>query len=800
LHGVLPEEPPCTPGKEQLLRIKKVRSGEHLMVRWGTEAMLRELPNDLLPSLTMVPGEIATILVPRAEQVYARVDGAMIASAWQAVDAKANELAPQAAAHATLRVRADDGIPAATCSVTLSPVEIPQPAYLGFRTVCSDKGDLIVPWIPAAPTYRLRVFAAGLVPRTIFGRAPALPPTVELHRGSTIQGRVVSDQRKSLVATKVTAQFLSDGDWMAQRVTTGANGAFSLAGIPAGDVEIGIEHAGYASNVRSISSDGREAIDLGDVALDRGAVLVLRILDAHREPIAAATVRLRGSRQKATTDHRGGVKLVDVPQSGADVDISAPGRVTARRHLTPRRDGAATTVQLDSAAGLKFHVVRAADRTPVGPGMVLLSTNGGTSTESLSDAGLFEAVNLAPGTYAAEIHVAGFAPAHVPPREVHPGEVVDLGTVTLTSGVGVLGAVVDADTGAPVPNARIVAVPMSDFGPALAVLRSDTNAVRSDAEGRFRVSGLVAGNYALTLDAPQYARTLKSPIVVDDEKDTDIGAIQLSPAKTLGLHCTPIDACGAEARLLIGGRDANWAAVASPLYNGEAQLAPVPAGRFLLRLLSENAVLYEQDVQVSNTSEVTDINIDLHKTEVSGTVLSNGTPASGGAVVLLLAVPDKLITVTRSSDLGTSFQQNITPFSRELVAAVEGNGRFALSDVAPGSYQVTYRRDASVSAPQSVVVPSQLTFSFTMAIDGATIRGTVVDTVGRPLGDAMVFLFRDGQKVVSAPTTYDGTFMFTGIQLGDAVIRALRQKAGAEIPVSIVQGMAPLRVTISDLP
>jgi hypothetical protein len=47
---------------------------------------------------------------------------------------------------------------------------------------------------------------------------------------------------------------------------------------------------------------------------------------------------------------------------------------------------------------------------------------------------------------------------------------------------------------------------------------------------------------------------------------------------------------------------------------------------------------------------------------------------------------------------------------------------------------------------------------------------------------------------------YDGTFMFSGIQVGDAIVRALRQKSGAEVPVSIEQGMAPLRITIPDQP
>ncbi|HSY49319.1 MAG TPA: carboxypeptidase-like regulatory domain-containing protein [Thermoanaerobaculia bacterium] len=800
LHGALPLEPPCSAGRDQRLRVATIRSEEHLTVRWGTEKMLRELPNDLLPSITVAPGETATLIAPRAERVYARVDGATAASAWQPVDAKANELIPQAGAHTTLRVRADDGIPAAACSATLAPLEIPQPAYLEFRAACNDKGDLVVPWIPAASAYRLRVFAPGLVPRTILGRIPALPSTVELHRGSTIRGRVVGDERKSLDATNVTAQFLSDGEWMTQRATTARDGIFSLAGVPAGSVELAIEHGGYPSNVRSIALDGHELIDLGDVALVRGATLALRILDVQHAPIASATVQLRGSRQKVTTDHRGIAKLVDVPLSGADVDISARGCVTARHHLTPSKDSGPLTVQLDPAAGLKLHVVRVNDHQPVGPGTVLLSGNGSTSTETLSDAGVFEDLNLAPGTYSAEIHVAGFAPVHVPPREVHPGEVVDLGTVTVLTGAGALGTVVDADTGASIPNARVAAVPMSDFGPALSALRNDVNAVLSDAEGRFHVSGLVAGNYALTLDAPRYARKLQSPVAVDEDKDADTGVIRLSPAKTLALHCAPIDACGAEARLMVGGRDANWAAIAAPLYNGEAQLAPVPAGHFLLRLSSDNAVLYEQDIEVLDTSEVTDLDVDLHKTAVSGTVLCNGTPADGGAVVLVLDIPDKLITMNRSSDLGTSFQQNITPFSRELVAAVDGNGRFALSDVAPGSYRVAYRRDAAVSATQTIVVPPDAAFTFTMTIDGATIRGTVLDTGGRPLSDAMVYLFRAGQKVVSAPTMYDGTFIFTGIPPGDAVIRALRQKAGTEIPVSVEQGMTPLRITVTDHP
>lgn len=131
---------------------------------------------------------------------------------------------------------------------------------------------------------------------------------------------------------------------------------------------------------------------------------------------------------------------------------------------------------------------------------------------------------------------------------------------------------------------------------------------------------------------------------------------------------------------------------------------------------------------------------------------------------------------------------------------MDGNGRFALADVATGQYRVAYRRDAAVSATQSIVVPPDAAFNFTMTIDGATIRGTVFDAGGRSLSGAMVYLFRDGQKVASAPTTYDGTFMFTGVSPGDAVIRALHQKAGVEIPVSIVQGMAPLRITITERP
>lgn len=398
LHGALPLEPPCASGTEQRLRVAKIRSEERLTVRWGTEAMLRELPNDLLPSLTLAPGETTTVIAPRAERVYARVDGAMAASAWQPVDANANELVPQAGAHATLRVRADDGIPAAVCSAGLTPLEIPQPAYLEFRAACNDKGDLVVPWIPAAPAYRLRVFAPSLVPRTILGRVPALPATVELHRGSTIRGHVVGDERKPLDATNVTAQFLTDGEWMAQRATTGRDGLFSLAGVPAGSVELAIEHAGYPSNVRSISLDGHGLTEIGEVPLVRGTTLALRILDVQHAPIATATVQLRGSRQKTTTDQRGIAKLADVPFAGADVDISARGCVTARRHLVPRKDGTPLTVQLDPAAGLKLHVVRVSDHQPVGPGTVLLSGNGSTSTESLSDAGLFEALNLAPGT------------------------------------------------------------------------------------------------------------------------------------------------------------------------------------------------------------------------------------------------------------------------------------------------------------------------------------------------------------------------------------------------------------------
>jgi hypothetical protein len=747
-------------------------------VRWGTEEMLREVPDDLLPAVHARAGQSATIITP-ASHVFARLEGPGLASAWQELG-RTTTLTPVQGMRARIQVVTDTGKPVSPCTARLSTIETPQPHNLSFLAACDTEGIVALPGLPIAPRYRLQIKGHGVVPRTITTDLRNLA-TLELHTGAGMHGRVLDDGRKPVAGASIRARFLLSGEWVTQRAASTANGTFGVGGIGQGQTEISITRRGYAPDVQVVSMRDAD-VDVGDVILHHGLSLAVRVTTADGVPIAHANVRERGARA-STTDRGGLATLRDIPPDGTDVQVSAPGYLPATSRLAPRRDRAPTPIRLHPAAGIRLRTVNT-QQASAGPGTVILESEAGTATGTLDETGMFEALDLQPGTYTLEIHAGDLAPTRVGPRDVRAGNILDLGTVELLDGTGITGTVIDADTKAPIPNAHLIAMPTSDSGPGLALLRNDLRETTSTADGTFHLLGLAPGMYALGADAAQHARAVVDNIVVS-ERNAPIGELALPAARTLVVHCAPIDGCGAQAQLLVGGPRRQWAGIAAPIDQGLADLTPVPAGRFLLRLSGDQGVIYQQDVEVSGTQDTTEVSLDLHTTLVNGMVVCNGRPAGGGSVILQRDIPDRLITVNRTTDFGTSFPQNLTPFARQFQAGVADDGSFRLPNVGPGAYLATYQRDGSASPSQLVVIPAAETYALTLTLAGAAIHGIVFEGGGRPASATHIALFRDHQQLASALTGDDGRFTFLGTPPGELIVRAERDRLGAEVTVAL---------------
>lgn len=780
VSGTLPAAVPCGTGIERRIDIAAPHDHVTYLVRWGTEEMLREIPDELLPAQAARAGEQTTLRVP-AGRVFARVDGPHAAGGWQELGA-GTTLAVEPGMRAGVRVTvAEDRTTPEHCTAHITTVEVPQPRKLAFLATCDVRGMLMLPNLPSAPTYRIRVTSPGLLPRTVVTPLAQFA-TLELHRGAVVRGRLLDEAHHPLSAA-VHTRFLLDGEWVTQRTAASPSGTFSLSGM-AGAAELSAFRDEYVPAVQRISAENGEVLELGDVILQRAGSLTVRVTATDGRPIPRARLRARGT--KASTNEQGLATLSGVPRTSTDVQVSAEGYLPVHTRLAPREDRAPAAVRLERAAGIRFHAVNARHE-PAGPGSVVLESGAGTRSETLSESGAFEALDLPPGAYSLEIHAAELAPVRLGPKDVRAGDTLDLGTIELAGGSAITGTVIDAESNASIAGAHVMAMPGKDYGPAFALLRDDLRETTSTAGGRFRLAGLAPGTYSLAFDAPHYARTIRESIKLDAETDTKAGEIGLSPARLLVVHCTPVQACGGEARLLVGGAGQQWAGIAAPVDEGLARLTPVPAGTFPLRLSGETGVLYQQDVTVAGTSDTTEVTVDLRQATIDGTVVCNGRAVSGGTVVLQRDIPDRLVTVNRITDLGTSFPQNVTPFARQLVAPVQENGTFTLPEVAPGAYLSSYHRDGSTSPPQPVVVPRIDTFAMKLTVAGANAAGTVFDEAGHPAGAAHVALFHDAQQLASTMTAPDGTFTFIGLPPGNLTVRAERERSTAQAAVLLPQ-------------
>ena len=303
------------------------------------------------------------------------------------------------------------------------------------------------------------------------------------------------------------------------RVVQGTNGRevpIAETGVTAADgtVRFAVPRAEYFARVRSGellgSSDASWVPQLAGVP-ETTLQVTLRPTVLHRgrvtavgsgDPVPGARVHAHdgGLSRQTTTDADGRFEFTGVTHSHDPyVRAEAPGYVDeGRKHTVVDARTVTWEITLHPA-----NVVRGVLRGPDGPvrqaGEAWLLTmsdgqeSGGVAL-GIDAEGRFEATFRGAGSLA--LHVAGYAPARLP-IQVNGRDVLDAGIIELRPGLVLKGRVLDRQ-GAPVPR---VAVGVRCLETGIGVGRAWT-----DADGRFEISGLGAGEHQVdtreAVDAP----------------------------------------------------------------------------------------------------------------------------------------------------------------------------------------------------------------------------------------------------------------------------------------------------------
>jgi protocatechuate 3,4-dioxygenase beta subunit len=539
-----------------------------------------------------------------------------------------------------------------------------------------------------------------------------------------------------------------------------------------------------------------------DVVLQGGGVEVTGVvLDLTGGPVSHARVRASQDRRSAPwpsveADDQGRFSLWVEPGSiwvSASADGYAPGWAAGNAP-------GVFEILLTPAASLAGHVIDAATQKPIAGARVEVETPAwlaaGKVTEITDADGGFRFNRLRPGRFDATAttdHGYGRTAGSV---LVGLGQHVDGVVIQVFPARTIAGKIV---VGATHQDCRDGSVELADSG------LGPTHTTHREADGQQVVGGVRPGTYEVTVDCVGYrARDRYDAIVVGDADLTGL-VWEVEPGATLrGKVVTKsgqrVAGAALEASL---SRDAPGDPTddrrASSRSDGSFDLAGLRGGTYHVTIDSADGSSpgdgYPVEVPAGATVDH-DFVLD-DGGALTGTIVDQtGAPVAGATISVDPPDPESMLGVERGASSAT--------------------GGFAFAHIAPGDYQVTAWRgrgaqlrkpgttgDARQGEPVTVRAAQATTVRLVVEVHHGTIRGTVVDAAGKPVGDAFVSWRPESDVLNATPfsmagirdewwdeakpvlTATDGRFALTELAAGSYRLRVYR-KGGGEATVEHV--------------
>ncbi|HKB14766.1 MAG TPA: carboxypeptidase-like regulatory domain-containing protein, partial [Planctomycetota bacterium] len=365
--------------------------------------------------------------------------------------------------------------------------------------------------------------------------------------------------------------------------------------------------------------------------------------------------------------------------------------------------------------------------------------------------------------------------------EAHPGATVERVEVRLLSGRAIAGRIVARD-GKSIAGAQVYAMPDEGSGPGrrpFSVWRRD--GVKTDASGRYEVSGLAEGTYRVEAEADGFAHgSLPAVNVGASTADLTLDPLSRLAGRVVdGISGKPIASFKAKAvresfpgaRFLPGGEDADG----KP--DGSFEIADLEPGSYKVEVRADGfapATAGPFAVTAGASSDAGSIAV------FAGTVLrvkvveaGDGAPIQGAEV--------SVSPVEKDAPLGLpmrKLEHNIRIASGGmLVTGGETDSRKTGADgiaevpgLAEGSYVVQVKaQDHATAKRETFVAAATPTEIETALAKGGTVKGAVTKASGEPFSGARVFLASavDPETEEQATSDSEGNYRFEHVAPGE---------------------------------
>lgn len=658
-------------------------------------------------------------------------------------------------------------------------------------------------WTDAAGRFRFRGRQPG-ERLELLAAAPGLAPAVELvaaggaavelvlGEGRALRGRVVGESGQPVAGASVGLVFLppdrplttvvEDGHRIVDHHTrTDGEGAFLLPDLPPGryDVLVDARPAWALRELREVELPEDRGVDLGEVTLEAGVALDLRVVDAEGAPVEEAHVshqahqagggavtrsrnmetRSTGRDAGRTTDAEGRHRIEGLaPRQPLDLWVTKQGWIAAQLSQVVPPLEEELVVVLDRGLSLAGRVLTDDGRPAAGASVSLtqrwaIEHSGGSSSTSSStstradDDGRFLFQGLRP---ALDVEVSarwegltGTAIVEDPPQR---GAFAPL-EIRLQPAPRVVGSVTDGE-GRPVSGATVEVAPAA----------SGARAVRqggwatTDASGRFDLIAQTSG--PVRVSAKHQGLSAEREVVLS------------AGTTTVDLRLDVPDGLWLRGRVLgLDGRPVVQAALTLTCVErcegGAFSRTRGVGGEFLVPDLVPG--VYRAEATVPGFAVARRDGIDLTRGPVEGLELEL---RSGGRVEGALSGADAAALATISV---TAVREG---GGASLGGSIDHRGRYRIDGLGPGRWTIIAASAASGHrASGEIDIEGAETVRLDLELDvvGFALAGRVfVD--GSPASGATLWLVGDdggsGHAGVGTRTAFDGSFRFAGLEPG----------------------------------
>jgi hypothetical protein len=654
----------------------------------------------------------------------------------------------------------------------------------------------------------LQASAAGLAPReveTAFEsrtRGTDLGDVV-LESGPVVRG-VVQD-RQGAGIPGATLRVFTRGPTPPVEADTNELGAFVLAGLPAGTVDVQVRAPGYAS-VRQTVAVGSENVV---ITLDTGGTVTGAVVDGKGQPVSGAMVRAAPEGEADSwaaglaSDGDGRFTLYDVRPGRYVVDARAagyaPGNVSGVR-VSAGQSTDVGTLKLRSGGLLQGTVTDSANE-PIAGASIRVETGSfmgpGDSTQT-DAAGAFQIAGLAAGRVDVVAQHPGFAPARLTGVTIDPEGRPTEATVVMTRGGRVEG-VVRRRGGQPFSAGRVTVVSrreMRGFDPR------GGQPIRDD--GSFVLERVPPGPSWLSVLSVDTVRSgifagetviRREMEVVDGE--TSVVDIQTREVLVTG-RVTRAGEPVAGLAVTFTSTQGGYTMFSS---GGGSPTSPPPGPRPLTGVTREDG---SYELLVLEPGRY----LAVRRTPDGA---MSPLPSRGGASIEIPDVPSHTVDFTLGSArvAGIVVEQDTgKPIARAFVSVAgkpsfssgvsDAEGRFAL-ETEPGDGTLRIRAEGFAPEESAISVGEAGVDELRVELArGFEIAGRVLDPAGGPIGDLQVAARSESDNNASGfgRILPDGSFRVRGLVEGTYTVSAGSDRAGYGYQAGVLVGATDVRLTL----